>query len=63
MALYEYCCNDCEKVWEEWHSMENQPEIKCECGKKARRVFGVGDIQFTGHGFYVTDKDGKRGKK
>jgi len=58
MPTYDYVCDACEHVWEEFQSMASKPTKKCpECGKaKARRKIGPGaGIIFKGSGFYQTD--------
>lgn len=58
MPTYDYVCDACNHVWEEFQSMTSKPTKKCpECGKgKARRKIGPGaGIIFKGSGFYQTD--------
>ena len=44
MAVYEYKCA-CGKVTEKFSTMaEMKDAIKCECGKKAKRVFSVATV-------------------
>ena len=58
MPTYDYKCDACEHVWEEFQSIKAQPTKKCpSCGKsKARRQIGGGaGLIFKGTGFYLTD--------
>jgi putative FmdB family regulatory protein len=58
MPTYDYVCESCNHVWEEFQPMTAKPTKKCpECGKaKARRKIGPGaGIIFKGSGFYQTD--------
>jgi putative FmdB family regulatory protein len=58
MPTYEYECDACEHLFEEFQSMRDEPLTKCpQCGKKKlRRLFGSGAaILFRGTGFYQTD--------
>ena len=58
MPTYDYKCDACEHVWEEFQSIKAEPTKKCpQCGKsKARRQIGGGaGLIFRGSGFYLTD--------
>ncbi|MCY2967542.1 MAG: zinc ribbon domain-containing protein [Planctomycetota bacterium] len=58
MPTYDYVCDACGHVWEEFQSMMAEATKKCpECKKKkARRRIGPGaGIIFKGSGFYQTD--------
>ncbi|MFM7159614.1 MAG: FmdB family zinc ribbon protein [Planctomycetaceae bacterium] len=58
MPTYDYICDACNHVWEEFQSITAEPTKKCpECKKKkARRRIGSGaGILFKGTGFYQTD--------
>jgi len=58
MPTYDYECEACDHVWEEFQSITAKPTRKCpECGKpKAKRKIGPGaGIIFKGSGFYQTD--------
>jgi putative FmdB family regulatory protein len=58
MPTYDYECQACDHVWEEFQSITAKPTKKCpECGKpKAKRKIGPGaGIIFKGSGFYQTD--------
>jgi putative FmdB family regulatory protein len=58
MPTYDYACDACGHVWEEFQPMAAKPTKKCpDCGKsKAKRKIGAGaGIIFKGSGFYQTD--------
>ena len=57
MPTYDYKCNDCEHIFEEFHKITEDPEIFCpKCGAKSRRLISGGaGIVFKGSGFYVND--------
>ncbi|WP_432799668.1 FmdB family zinc ribbon protein [Poriferisphaera sp. WC338] len=58
MPTYDYQCDICKHVFEEFQMMSAKPLKKCpECGKmKLRRLIGAGaGVIFKGGGFYETD--------
>ena len=58
MPTYEYQCNNCEHLFEEFQSITAKPLKKCpECKKmRLRRLIGGGSgLLFKGSGFYITD--------
>ena len=58
MPTYDYECDACEHVFEQFQGINDPVLVKCpECGKKKlRRLFGTGAaIVFKGSGFYQTD--------
>lgn len=56
MPYYEYRCDECDKDFEVFQSMSDDPLIECPtCSFKVRRVFSANSIIFKGSGFYVTD--------
>ena len=58
MPTYDYICENCQNVWEEFQPITSKPTKKCpKCGKpKAVRRIGPGaGIIFKGSGFYETD--------
>jgi putative FmdB family regulatory protein len=58
MPTYDYVCNACQHVWEEFQPITSKPTKKCpECKKnKAERKIGAGaGLIFRGSGFYITD--------
>jgi len=57
MPTYDYRCEKCDHVFEEFHGMTEDPEIKCPlCDSVSKKMIGGGlGIIFKGSGFYVTD--------
>lgn len=58
MPTYDYKCADCGRVFEKFHSMNEQPQVECpgchsvNTGKQVSLGAGV---VFKGAGFYVND--------
>ena len=66
MPTYDYKCDACNHLWEEFQSIKAEPTKKCpKCGKsKARRQIGGGaGLIFKGSGFYLTDYRSESYKK
>ena len=57
MPTYEYKCLDCERRFEAFQNMSDEPLAECEaCGGRLKRLIGTGaGIIFKGSGFYATD--------
>ena len=58
MPTYDYKCLDCDKVFEHFQSMKDEPLSECLCekkGKVSRMISNGGGIIFKGSGFYVND--------
>lgn len=57
MPTYEYECTSCGYNFEEFQGINEPPIKKCpQCGKKVKKIIGVGaGIIFKGSGFYETD--------
>lgn len=57
MPTYEYRCESCGYVFEEFQSMKDAPLSKCpKCGGKVQRLISPGaGLIFKGSGFYLTD--------
>lgn len=47
MPIYEYCCHNCQKVYERVFKVTAFPKtIKCQyCGKRAKKILSKGAIQ------------------
>ena len=60
MPTYDYRCEKCDKVFEEFHGMTEDPKVLCpDCGGEAKKMIGGGlGVIFKGSGFYVTDNKG-----
>ena len=57
MPTYDYKCEKCERTFEYFQSMSDEPLTICkECQGPLKRLIGGGlGIIFKGSGFYVTD--------
>jgi len=67
MPTYEYECVNCNKTFEVFQKITDEPLKACpKCHKKIHRLIGGGSgIIFKGSGFYATDyrKSGKESQK
>lgn len=66
MPTYEYECQNCGYVFEEFQNITAPPIKKCpKCNKgKVKRLIGAGSgIIFKGSGFYATDYRKDKSKK
>jgi len=60
MPFYEYRCDECDKIFEIFQSMSDDPITECpQCSSPVRRVFSANSIIFKGSGFYSTDTKAK----
>jgi putative FmdB family regulatory protein len=57
MPTYEYVCETCSHLFEQFQSMTDDPIKKCpKCGADVRRLISSGaGVIFKGNGFYQTD--------
>ena len=58
MPTYDYICKDCDKEFEAFQSMTDEPLDTCSLcgGKNVERKIGTGaGFIFKGSGFYITD--------
>ncbi|MDD6088210.1 MAG: zinc ribbon domain-containing protein [Desulfovibrionaceae bacterium] len=57
MPIYEYCCRNCGKTFEEWGQHFDSPsEETCpECGGVAERIISQTTFKLEGTGWYSTD--------
>ncbi len=57
MPIYEYRCDACNTVFEEWHQhADDITELACpECGKAAHRLISNTTFVLKGGGWYVTE--------
>lgn len=60
MPIYEYRCQDCEQIFEEWQSNFEEKELPCPiCGGTSKRLISNTSFVLKGSGWYVTDYAGK----
>lgn len=56
MPIYEYCCQECHHIFEEWHKNYTEKERVCPvCGAKAKRMISNTAFILKGSGWYATD--------
>jgi len=57
MPIYEYQCDSCGYIFEEFQGINDQTVIICpKCGGSAKRKISAGvGLIFKGSGFYITD--------
>ncbi|MFO7802837.1 MAG: zinc ribbon domain-containing protein [Desulfovermiculus sp.] len=56
MPIYEYSCEDCQHVFEEWQKDFTDKEMTCPvCGGLAKRMISNTAFILKGSGWYVTD--------
>jgi putative FmdB family regulatory protein len=58
MPTYDYKCNSCDKVFEHFQSIKDEPLSKCICEKQGdvtKLISSGTGIIFKGSGFYVND--------
>jgi len=65
MPTYDYFCEKCDKTYEFFQSMSDDPIQKCSvCSSKIRRLVSGGTgLIFKGTGFYLTDYAKSKSKK
>ncbi len=60
MPIYEYKCQDCAQIFEEWQSNFEEKQLPCpSCGGISKRLISNTSFQLKGTGWYVTDYAGK----
>lgn len=56
MPIYEYRCNDCQQIFEEWQTSFEEKELSCPiCGGNSQRVMSNTSFVLKGTGWYTTD--------
>ncbi len=56
MPIYEYECEKCGKVVEQWQKINDPPLEQCEgCGGKMHKLISHSSFHLKGSGWYVTD--------
>lgn len=61
MPIYEYQCQECQSVFEDWQSGYEDREMECpECGGTSKRLISHSSFHLKGGGWYA---DGYGGKK
>ncbi len=56
MPIYEYSCEDCQHIFEEWQKDFTDKEMTCPiCGGRSKRMISNTAFILKGSGWYVTD--------
>ena len=56
MPIYEYQCESCGVIVENWQKITDPPLEKCEaCGGKMKKLISQSTFHLKGSGWYVTD--------
>jgi len=56
MPIYEYCCEDCGHIFEEWQSGFEERQFPCPiCTGDSKRIVSHTSFVLKGSGWYVTD--------
>ncbi len=60
MPIYEYQCDQCKKVFEIFHRIDEDCKISCpKCLGAARKLISASNFVLKGSGFYVNDYPSK----
>ena len=61
MPIYEYQCNQCKKVFEIFHKIDEDCKVSCpKCLGATRRLISASNFVLKGSGFYVNDYPSKQ---
>ncbi len=61
MPIYEYQCESCGNIVENWQKITDPPLEVCEaCGGKMKKLISQSSFHLKGSGWYVTDYAGKK---
>jgi putative FmdB family regulatory protein len=67
MPIYEYCCEDCHQIFEEWQKdFQDRDKVCPVCGVTAQRVMSNTSFVLKGGGWYASGyskPSGGNGKK
>ena len=56
MPIYEYACESCDNIFEEWQTGYEERELPCpECGGKSKRLISNTSFVLKGTGWYTSD--------
>jgi putative FmdB family regulatory protein len=56
MPIYEYRCNECQQIFEEWQHDFKEREVPCPvCNSGAKRLISSTSFVLKGSGWYVTE--------
>ncbi|MGE4441082.1 MAG: FmdB family zinc ribbon protein [Desulfomicrobium sp.] len=67
MPIYEYCCEDCQQIFEEWQKdFQDREKICPVCGGTSQRLISNTSFVLKGGGWYASGyskESGGNGKK
>jgi putative FmdB family regulatory protein len=67
MPIYEYCCEDCRQIFEEWQKdFEDREKVCPVCGGTSKRLISNSSFVLKGGGWYASGyskESGGNGKK
>ena len=54
MPIYEYECEECQKIIEEWQSLSDAPKTTCPCcSGPLKKLISMSSFQLKGGGWYA----------
>ena len=63
MPIYEYRCQECQQIFEEWQKGFEEQDVACPvCGGSSQRLISNTSFVLKGSGWYVTDYSRKSGQ-
>ncbi len=61
MPIYEYQCESCGNIVENWQKLTDPPLEECEaCGGRMTKLISQSSFHLKGSGWYVTDYAGRK---
>lgn len=63
MPTYRYQCEDCNYIFEEFHSINKEIKECPKCYSGVKKVIGAPGVIFKGTGFYINDNLLKKKEK
>lgn len=59
MPIYEYLCQDCKQIFEDWQQDHKERDIPCPvCGGNAKRIISSTSFVLKGGGWYANGYSG-----
>lgn len=55
MPTYDFYCETCDTVVEQWLHLKEEPQPCPTCGKPMTKLLSAPPVHFKGSGFYATD--------
>jgi len=61
MPIYEYECEKCGRIIENWQKINDPPLTTCKyCGGRLHKLISMSTFHLKGTGWYVTDYGGRK---